>query len=96
MTETPLRRAARAVQVELDRLGLPADGEEWDRDDYASIARAVFQAIREPSEAMIEAWFDADLELPEGVSFEAPADIVDRYHAISDWKAMIDAAIAEG
>lgn len=90
---TPLESAARAL---VDNY--PLDGGEsplsW--QEVLPVVRAVFQAIREPSEAMIEAWFDADLELPDGVSFEAPADIVDRYHAISDWKAMIDAAIEEG
>lgn len=82
---TPLERAARAL----------SDGphpSEWCWEK----ARAVIKAIREPSEAMVDAWMDATLELPDGMQHDAPADVVDPYQARSDWRAMIDALLEEG
>lgn len=82
---TPLERAARAL----------SDGphpSEWCWEK----ARAVIEAIREPSETMVDAWMDADLELPEGISHEAPSSVVDPYRARSDWIAMINALLGEG
>jgi len=101
---TPLERAARALWVENGRpyhmdepspsMAVPEQRPDWQR--FVPQARAVLMAIREPSEAMVQAWLDAPLDLPEGVSFEAPAEIIDPYHARSDWRAMIDAALEEG
>lgn len=103
---TPLERAARALHQDYVkgrvRMGVrPADlpaceelGPDGEFSFYAP-ARAVLQAIREPSEAMVHAWFDAPLELPEGVSWQDPSSVTDPYQARSDWRAMIDAALRE-
>ncbi|WP_088471892.1 hypothetical protein [Sphingopyxis witflariensis] len=77
---TPLERAARA----LCRLDGHPENATMDRKplwaDYLPEARAVLQAIREPSVSMLSA-----------------ADRHDKRDASADaWRAMIDAALAEG
>ncbi|MET3710399.1 hypothetical protein ABIC65_001079 [Sphingomonas trueperi] len=54
---TPLERAKAAVKGALEKTGTPyADyGEDWEQDDFELIARAAIEAIREPSEGMVEA-----------------------------------------
>lgn len=92
---TPLERAARALcALDGNPENAKMDGKPlW--QDYLPEARAVIEAIREPSETMVDAWMDADLELPEGISHEAPSSVVDPYRARSDWIAMIDAMLSE-
>lgn len=78
---TPLERAARALY---QRLGTEiADPENLGEDErwpeFVDDARAVLQAIREPSDAMLDAAGKADpLECRSG-----------------EWRAMIDAAMEE-
>lgn len=75
-----IERAARALSV-ADGLG------EAHWQSYTETARAVLTAIREPSEAMIEAGLaECSADWRESVCREFLPDI---------WKAMIDAALAE-
>lgn len=91
---TPLERAARALctldgkepdvgepfDVEAQPFGGPASSEpSW--LSYRDAARAVLQAIREPSDAMLDA---GDIWTNEQCSPDAI------------WQAMIDAALEEG
>jgi len=87
---TPLERAATAVR-EADGTYPNGDG-KWmaeggivGDDHWLSIARAVLEAIREPSEVMAKAGTDT---LP---AFEAPLQA----DASDCWQAMIDAALGE-
>src|SRR5688572_5024787 len=77
---TPLERAARAVYKLGDNgpYGPEDEDEQWHQ--HVDVARAVLQAIREPSEAMEEAG-DSCLGL-------ATSPVI--------WQAMIDAALEEG
>jgi hypothetical protein len=54
-------------------------------NDYEAMARAVIAAMREPTEAMIDAAPD------EAVGWSEIA----RRHAADYWRAMVDAALAE-
>jgi hypothetical protein len=82
MSESILERAARAA----------ADADQEDYDEapllFREIARAVLQAIREPSEALIQAGDLAILALGETRGLGI-------YGSEECWRAMIDAAIAE-
>lgn len=80
MTDTPLRRAARALM--LSQSGVD-DFDALDPEMQAQVLKdvaAVLQACWEPSDAMILAAQDV-------ATINHPADV---------WPAMIDAAIAEG
>jgi hypothetical protein len=79
MTDTPLIRAARALMKR--RSGVD-DFERLDEEMQAELlgdARAVLEAVWEPSDAQISAAQDT-------VTINHPADV---------WPAMIDAALAE-
>lgn len=89
---TPLERAARAIfaadypqhvdaDLEIDEAGmvLYARRHLW----YLDAARDVLRAIREPSEAMLEAGWTSDLPHTPSVK----VDVV--------WQAMIDTIFAE-
>jgi hypothetical protein len=73
MTDTMRERVARAI----------AEAHELHGRSYYSIADAVIAAMREPTEAMVNAGYDVGYS-PDPL----PCDAV--------WKAMIDAAISEG
>ena len=79
MTDTPLRRAARALMKSQsgadDFDALDPEMQSGLLDDV----RAVLQAVWEPSDAMIAAAQDT-------VTINHPADV---------WPAMVDAALAE-
>jgi len=89
---TPLERAARALyergqdyRSPMTTLGDPLPWEDLttaSRARYFAGAHVVLQAIREPSEAMIYAHSEGGLGFNDQV--------------ISDWQAMIDAALEEG
>lgn len=63
----------------------PAEAQEYYRDQ----ARAVLQAIREPSAEMVEAAGNQDLGLPRNDGFIGPVA------ASIAWHSMIDAALSE-
>lgn len=91
---TPLERAAMALYARSYRAKLPGPPPPaWsalsrrDRDGFAEAARAVLQAIREPSEAMTKA---GSAVLP---GIPRPQTEMDSELA---WQAMIDAALEEG
>lgn len=85
-----IERAARAVWAEVG----PSNSGwtfEQDREDCEEIARAVLQAIREPSEGMIT---EGAYTIPCGGGGEiGPPNERD---ALNCWQAMIDAALEEG
>lgn len=92
---TPVERAARAVKAELRKQDvLWEDGEAPGQlmmqtgsvADLDAVIRAVMQAIREPSEAMVRASVAA-----VGRSDPLIAELV----APKSWQAMIDAALSE-
>ncbi|MBN9504970.1 MAG: hypothetical protein J0I69_02995 [Altererythrobacter sp.] len=78
---TPLERAARALcSLDGNPENATMEGKPlW--QDYLPEARAVLEAIREPSDAMLE----VDARRPDGSFY--PED---------HWRAMIDAALEEG
>lgn len=85
---TIIERAARAVAEKLNADAMAMPGK---RATDADVVRAVLQAIREPSEGMVEAAEDTREPCESGgyYSEDLPSpDIV--------WKAMIDAALEEG
>lgn len=93
---TPLERAARAM-LDSNRIhnGLLPDAELNDmtvqaRADYLRQARAVIEAIREPSEAMLGA---ADYVMPGVTQDTARAN---EQAAWKIYRRMIDALLAEG
>lgn len=62
----------------------PVANGEWSKRDFYDMARAVLTAIREPSEAMVEAGFrgrEFGMTMGEG--------------ATATWQAMVDAALQE-
>lgn len=81
---TPLERAAKAID---DLLGV--DGQLDATPEEA--ARAVLEAIREPSEVMVAG---AGINAPEEIVFYDRADV--QAHLSRAWQAMIDAALEEG
>lgn len=90
-TISPLERAARAVCDRYghdpdsdDQVGLGEPGDvNWNM--YEDDARAVMQALREPSEAMVRA---GDSQTPDYE--QQTANVYDV------WQAMLDAALEEG
>lgn len=80
MTETPLRRAARALAIEESGTDCYDGLDDEMQAGLLRRATAVLQACWEPSDAQIQAARDF-------VTINHPADV---------WPAMIDAAIAEG
>jgi len=88
---TPFDRACRklccpagctAKKFGEDAINCSANGEY-----IKATLKDVLTAIREPSEAMLEAWAEAR---PEDAIYDDPRC------ARADWQAMIDALIAEG
>jgi hypothetical protein len=81
MTDTMRERIARG-QAEFDGRGW-LNMPRGERDRYLDRADAAIEAMREPTEAMVNAGYDVGYS-PDPL----PCDAV--------WKAMIDAAISEG
>lgn len=71
-------RAARAVKARASEIAAADESEDWFAEQYA---RAALQAIREPSEAMVEAG---------GLAGDLPMRA-----AIETWRAMINVALAQ-
>lgn len=97
MAESIIERAARTA---CEAAGYRWDGSDWapgypDQDDWRKAARAVLEAIREPSEGMKSAAYDFDIT----ESFDTTADQTWRYVSDEDagaiWQTMIDAALEE-
>jgi hypothetical protein len=80
---SPMQRAERAV---LDTIFPVEELSGWTIDNPRDVARAVLQAIREPSQAMIEVGNRHFPDYPEGMPDDDPRDC---------WQAMIDAALSE-
>lgn len=103
-----VERVARAIHHAF-RMGIPANGEmpTWDdpqfgeyrRDHYRSQARAAISAMREPTEAMVEAcWpvyhvWGKDAPSPDSRP-NAYADM--QVKALEYWHVQIDAALNKG
>jgi hypothetical protein len=88
MTNTPIERACRAVAEALNKLDSDAKS-PWDEEDTKLLVRAVLQAIREPSEAMLRAAVgDRPLTYQDGgrSDMEMWAD---------RWRDMVDILLAE-
>lgn len=88
---TPLERAAQAAQGVID------EARKWGEnpaEHSEKIARAVLQAIREPSKSMKEAGADGPLTTSHGD--DESFDYVSEDDAATCWQAMIDAALEEG
>lgn len=89
---TPLERAARALMAHIHPAEAPEalEGEWANRAWYwRSAVRGMFQAIREPSEAMGEAAGNRDKVRAKGIDpYDMPPETV--------WRLMIDAALEEG
>lgn len=69
----------------------------WIDESYAArymwhdLARVVIEEMREPTQAMVDAWANA----PEpSVTMQTPQCEIKRLAATSDWQVMIDAALA--
>lgn len=96
MTDSMIERVARAI---CDEIAHDHDGEfvvegGFRGDDFfADIARTVLAAMREPTNAMIEAWTDAS---PAGDVMAMSDEDANAVCATADWQAMVDAALAEG
>lgn len=88
-------RACGRVRVQWDRLDVFNEGGDFNRDKWRGEAREVLGAMREPGDALIEAAGRTDLGMLWDLKGEdvPVAEIVDFDAA---WKAMIDAALAEG
>lgn len=93
---TPLERAARAIHAKSREMG--GNFAQWDFDDperakmreaYIDLVAAVLQAIREPSEAMIDRFVSRAL----CVSVHGEGGWSN--YAREQWKTMIDAALSE-
>ncbi|MEJ5979495.1 hypothetical protein WG901_22770 [Novosphingobium sp. PS1R-30] len=82
---TPLELAARSLcnneGHDPDRVGLSNNGDHY-WTTYVGKARAVLEALREPSEAMLEAVY-REMRFDDGTALKA-------------WQRMIDAALEEG
>jgi uncharacterized Fe-S center protein len=76
---SPFERAVRAIE----QTPVMSDTYAMAGEDAVALARAVLQAVRDPSEAMLEAGEQKDLAA------------TDRASALTHWQAMIDAALAE-
>lgn len=61
--------------------------------DLKAIARAAIVAIREPSEKMVQAAYDADLDIYW--AYNGGDETGDGYGPEHAWRVMIDAALAE-
>jgi hypothetical protein len=83
MTDSIIERAAKILADVSDHEWAAAP--EPKREFYRKTVRAVLQAIRDPSEAMVQAGHDLDSGIFDN---EAPPE--------QRWQAMIDAALAEG
>lgn len=83
-TQSPLERAANAIEHEFVELADP-DGPISSCGIAKRVARAVLEAIREPSEAMLDAGEENGQVPYEPGIFVREA-----------WQAMIDAALEEG
>ena len=79
---TPLERAAQALVGA--RINEPGYNGDWDEDDVI-LVRAVLNAIREPSEAMLNAGAQKD-QWVQGEGQDPQPEV---------YTAMIDAALAE-
>lgn len=92
MVESMVERVARAIcdgRWDAEHFNETANGEEPEeqREYWRGIARAAIEAMREPTDAMVEAGFDAGDDTVQGYSENAdPQDT---------WQSMIDAAINE-
>ena len=85
-TQTPLERAARAaIEAECGMRGIDLGSPLWGKE----IARAVLQAIREPSPLMIDKGGDLLSELDWNLH-------TDCQRAEQMFGSMIDAALGEG
>lgn len=87
---TPLERAAQAIRDETGAYGHPAggfmtEGGLVDEQYFRDIVRAVLTAIREPSEDMLDAYFNLT-NLGGDLISATPAEA---------FTAMIDAALAD-
>ena len=89
---TPIERAARAMYATVQP--------EWDWDDpdaeplrrmYRDNAKAAILALKEPSDAMVDAGADVI-----GSINKAESDFAVRDDTKSVWNMMIDAALGEG
>lgn len=87
---TPLERAARAL-YRTDDFDPHQFGEDRLWPDLVDYVRLVLHAIREPSEAML----DAGSEIVRSVR-QAESDFAVQDDAKSAWRSMIDAALEEG
>lgn len=86
---TPLIRAAQAVAAYTDQRMLP----RGDIVTCEGIARAVLEAIREPSEATINDLVRLPADAPE--SMRAEVEKV-RRGLVRDWRLMIDSILENG
>lgn len=95
---TPLERAARALYQRLGtEIADPENGGEDERwPEFVDDARAVLQAIREPSEAMLPDPHDTSTPIYQAARLidDDAASSADVFR--SAWQAMIDAAMEEG
>lgn len=93
---TPLERAARALYDRLPHVVEWDDLSQSAKDENIAVARAVLEAIREPSEGMVREGCLADF--PGGRFGEAT--FTEAHIGEDDapviWQAMIDAALSEG
>lgn len=73
----------------------PIMGKEVDDPEVLKAAVDVVMAIREPSEAMIDACHQTDPRLEGMFGIHAVREEA-RREIVNDWKAMIDALLTEG
>lgn len=92
MVQSPLERATLAVKSLItDEMGMPFVDTDPMPPIAWEIARAVLEAIREPSDRMTDAYWDE----VEGFPYFTGAS--ENYPLATDaWQAMIDAALEEG
>lgn len=65
------------------------DTAETGRDVYRNMARAAIEAMREPTDGMVDAPYDADIDFGPGGTGDVQAN------PRNVWRAMIDKAIQE-
>lgn len=99
MSETMVERVARAISADMERGFPPRVQSSWEtlsdqaRETMMLRARAAIAAMREPTEAVLNAGAD---HMHEAIDYSMePGEGIDGYYVTPVWQAMIDQALAE-
>ena len=90
MTETMIERVARAINSEWQKNGVVLwSSSEPNVGACSNLARVAIEAMREPTEAMVQSLSARDL--PFGLSTE-----IVQQESVAVWQAMIDKVLQDG